>query len=388
MQVLALMEATRVTGVARNVLEYARLARAGVGGRHIAFTFAIIRRTRDEVLPADGLVSAAADAGLPTEILMERHRYDLRMLDSVRRVIEACDPTIVETHHVKSHWLMAASGMWRRCRWLAFHHGYTRTDLKVRAYNQIDRFSLPRADHVVTTNYRFARLLRGRGVRRDRITVLHNAVRKSVATPEELATLRASLGLREGERVVLSVGRLSREKGHDSIIRAAAQWPSRARLVIVGDGPERGALEKLARRLRCADSVVFAGMTPRVAPFYGIADVFALPSLSEGSPNVLLEAMVAGVPVVATHVGGVPEIAVDGVNALLVPPGDPPGLACAATMLLENRPLADRLADRARATVGAQYTPERRAAALAAVYSRVVGTYNRGRATTAPAFVP
>jgi glycosyltransferase involved in cell wall biosynthesis len=388
MHVLALMEATRVTGVARNVLEYARLARAGVGGVQIAFTLAAIRRGRECVAAHDGLIAAASDAELATEVLVERHRYDLRILDSLRRVIELHEPTIVETHHVKSHWLMAASGMWRRYRWLAFHHGYTQTDLKVRAYNQLDRFSLPRADHVVTTNYKFARLLGSRGVRRDRITVLHNAVRKGHSTSEEHVGLRTALGLNPRERVVLSVGRLSHEKGHECLIRAAAEWRGRARLVIVGDGPERSALEKLARKLHCADSVVFAGMTPRVAPFYGIADVFALPPLSEGSPNVLLEAMSAGLPIVATHVGGVPEIAADGVNSLLVPPDDAQALACAATMLLEDRALAERLGRRAQVAVRAHYTPERRAAALAAVYARVAGTYDLGSATTAPAFVP
>ena len=116
---------------------------------------------------------------------------------------------------------------------------------------------------------------------------------------------------------------------------------------------------------------MFAGLTPKVAPFYAMAEVFVLPSLSEGSPNVLLEAMAAGLPIVATEVGGIPEIAADGVNALLVPPRDAEALLCAVQMLLGDAMMCRRLGSAARLTVEQRYTPERRAAALAGVYARV-----------------
>ncbi len=388
LKVLALMEATRVTGVARNVLEYARLARMGAAGVQLAFTFAIIRRGREQTCPPDGLVTAAAAANFPIELLFERHRYDAVLLEALRRVVDRCAPDIVETHHVKSHCLIALSGVWRRYPWVAFHHGYTQTDLKVRAYNQMDRWSLRRAAHVVTTNHRFARLLESRGVARQRVTVLHNAVRGIQATEAEVAALRQALGLGPGERIVLSVGRLSHEKGQEYLVRAAAQWRGGARLIIVGDGPDRPRLERLARQLGCAGSVVFAGLTTNVAPYYGLADVFVLPSLSEGSPNVLLEAMAAGLPIVSTDVGGVPEIAADGVNALLVPPQDANAMACAVRTLLGDRVMCERLGAIAQRTVRQQYTPEQRAAVLTRVYAAAAGIYDRGSATTAPAFVP
>jgi glycosyltransferase involved in cell wall biosynthesis len=385
LRILALMEATRVTGVARNVLEYAKLARTGVGGVQVFFSFVIIRRGRAEGRPPDGFIVATAASGLPFEVIFERHRYDARLLLVLRRLIARHQPDIVETHHVKSHCLVAMSAMEQRARWVAFHHGYTQTDLVVRAQNQVDRWSLPRAAHVVTTNHRFVRLLEDRGVRRDAITVLHNAVREVRATAEEASELRARLGLSPDERVVLAVGRLSHEKGQEYLVRAAASWRGRARLVIAGDGPDRSALERLAREIGCGDSVIFAGLTPHVAPFYAIANVFVLPSLSEGSPNALLEAMAAGLPIVATDVGGVPEIAADDVNALLVPPRDSHVLAAAVRALLDDDERCERLGRMARLTVRQDYTPERRAAALADVYWRLL-RYDRGRTTTAAAF--
>ena len=387
LRVLVLMEATRVTGVARNVLEYAKLARTGVGGLQILFSFAIIRRGRYATRPSDGLVTATAAAGFPLEVVFERHRYDPRLLLSVRRLVDDHEPDLVETHHVKSHCLIAMSGVSHRYPWVAFHHGYTQTDLIVRTQNQVDRWSLRHAGHVVTTNHRFARMLEHRGVHRRAITVLHNAVRDVHASADDAAGLRRRLGLSPDERVVLTVGRLSHEKGQEHLIRAAARWRGRARVVIAGDGPDRPRLERLAREVGCADSIVFAGLTPHVAPFYAIADVFVLPSLSEGSPNALLEAMAAGLPIVATNVGGVPEIAADGLNAVLVPPRDSDALARSVDMLLGDAERCGCLGHLAQLAVRREHTPEQRAAALTRVY-RMLLDHDRGSATTAPAFVP
>ena len=110
-----------------------------------------------------------------------------------------------------------------------------------------------------------------------------------------------------------------------------------------------------------------------------MADVFVLPSLSEGSPNALLEAMACGLPIVATRVGGVPEIAVDGETALLVPPEDPVALARAIDRLLRDRPLAARLGSAARAAVLTRYTPELRATTLSGLYASLAGVNEPGR---------
>jgi glycosyltransferase involved in cell wall biosynthesis len=294
-------------------------------------------------------------------------------VDGLRHLVDARRPHIIETHHVKSHCLVALSGLWRRHTWVAFHHGYTQTDLKVRAYNHVDRWSLRRAAHVVTTNEPFGEQLVERGVDAARITVLHNGVRQVTAAEPAVHALRQALGLRRSQPVVLAIGRLSREKGQCHLIRAAALWRGGARLVIVGDGPDRASLEGLARDLGLGDTVIFAGLTQHVAPFYALADVFVLPSLSEGSPNVLLEAMASGLPVVATRVGGVPEIAADGTTALLGPAKDPAFIARAVDRLLADRDLASRLGAAARRTVLSRHTPERRAATLSRLYSTLAG---------------
>jgi glycosyltransferase involved in cell wall biosynthesis len=371
LRLLVLLEATRVTGVARNAIEYARLAAVGTGGVPVGPTIALIRRGEASAWQTDRVRDHARAAGLHVEVLVERHRYDVRLVDALRELAAGTAPDIIETHHIKSHCLLALSKLWREYPWVAFHHGYTQTDVKVRAYNQVDRWSLRHAAHVVTTNEPFAAALAARGVAAGRITVLHNGVRDEPAHAPAVALLRDTLGLADDDRVVLAVGRLSKEKGQQYLVRAARQWRGRARLVIVGDGPERPALEHLAAE--SGGGVIFAGLSHDVAPYYGLADVFVLPSLSEGSPNVLLEAMVRGLPVVATAVGGVPEIATDGVSALLGPSRDPDFIGRAVVRLLDDRALAGRLGTHARRAVLKRYTPEQRATTLSRLYGLVAG---------------
>jgi glycosyltransferase involved in cell wall biosynthesis len=118
--------------------------------------------------------------------------------------------------------------------------------------------------------------------------------------------------------------------------------------------------------------VVFAGHTPDVRPYYAAADVLALPSHSEGSPNVLLEAMAAGLPVVATSVGGVPEIATDEENALLVPAHETAAFAHALARLLTDEGLADRLGRSAAAHAVSEFSPEAYARGLVRIYRQLL----------------
>src|SRR4029077_10777246 len=126
-----------------------------------------------------------------------------------------------------------------------------------------------------------------------------------------------------------------------------ASLPQGWNLVLVGLGPERDALARLAVSLEISDRVGFAGFHPDVTRFYAIADVFVLPSHSEGSSNVLLEAMMARVPIVATSAGGNEEIVLDGRTGLLVNPREPKHLAAAIVKLLEEPVLAAQLSESA-----------------------------------------
>ena len=360
-RVLAFIEALGVTGPARNLLETASCI-----DLHVA-TYRRATASRAHHDGVDAFAGAVRARGVPVHILVERYPFDPFLLHWVARTIRRVKPDLVQSHNIKSHALIACTH--GHTPWVAFHHGYTSTDFKVRAYNRVDRWALRHANAVVTPCSAFAADLAHAGVDGRRITVVHNAVRP--ATPMDAAAARRALCL-ESEHVIVAVGRLSREKGHDVLIDACAALPQSLReqttVVIAGEGPERPLLGRLAAargvRLR------LDGHRGDVRPWYAAADVFVLPSRSEGSPNVLLEALAAGCPIVATRVGGVPEIAEDGVSASLVPAGQPQGLASAIEAVLTTPALATRLAEGAL-RAAARFTTGARAAALQAVYARV-----------------
>jgi glycosyltransferase involved in cell wall biosynthesis len=165
-------------------------------------------------------------------------------------------------------------------------------------------------------------------------------------------------GANSETKILLTVGRLSKEKGHADLLRTVAELRRRSgiptfRLVLVGDGPELHALESQSASMGIGDVVDFAGHQGNVRPYYAASDIFCLPSHTEGSPNVLLEAMEAGVPIVATAVGGVPEMVTHDRHALLIGAMDAPGMADAMVRLLADSALRARLASAAREQLAA-----------------------------------
>jgi glycosyltransferase involved in cell wall biosynthesis len=385
-KLLALMEATTVTGPAKHLINFCRRARESApdGLPRVEATIVTFERGGGGESPAGGkgpnqFVAAARAAGIEVDVIGERFRFDTGVVRQLRRVVERRAPDIIETHMIKSHFLVKLSGLGRRLNWVAYHHGYTTTDLKMLAYNQFNRWSLPSADRVITVCEPFAEQLARGGVERAKISVCHNSITPAApAEAAEVEALRRRLGLGGDERIILSVGRLSREKGHADLVEALGELRRLDpgldfKLVVVGEGPERARVESAAAAAGVADRVVFAGHASDVRPFYGLADALALPSHSEGSPLVLLEAMAAGVPVVATRVGGVPEMVSDGESALLVGPRDARALAAALGRVLGDEALARALAANASARAAGHFSPEAQVRSLVEIYSRLVG---------------
>jgi glycosyltransferase involved in cell wall biosynthesis len=172
--------------------------------------------------------------------------------------------------------------------------------------------------------------------------------------------------------IVGSVARLSPQKSFETLVAAApavlARHPS-ARFVLVGDGESRAELERLVRDAGLTDCFLFTGTRDDVPDLLASFDVYVLPSLFEGLPHSVLEAQAAGVPVVATPVGGTPDAVVHGETGLLVPVRDPPALADAVLRLLENPDEAQRLAVEARRRVYARFSVDRLVARIRALYA-------------------
>ncbi len=324
------------------------------------------------------LATSLAREGFAIDVVRERHRFDFRVFAQLRAIVDRIQPDVLWTHGSKTHFLARLAGLHRGRTWIAFHHGYTETSLVWTLYEQLDRWSLRGADRVMTACEAFAADLNARlGIDAERLRVHRSpiAARSQPPLRREQGGLRAELGLSPDERVVVSVGRLSKEKGYADLIAAMAEvrqnFGPRTALVIVGEGPERTHLESIRNRLGLTGSVHLAGYQPDVSAYYELADVFALTSYSEGSPNVLLEAMDAGVPIVATAVGGVVEMIRDREHGLLVPAGAIGAIAGGIVTLLHDADLRLALATAARESLSA-YAPERYYASIRSVFEESV----------------
>lgn len=373
-RVLAILDDTVVSGKVKPVLTLARYAREEKSqSRPLEISMLTFSRTDDET----ELESLLRDEGFTIEIVRERHRFDLRVFPQLRAIIDRQRPDILWTHGAKTHFLVRLAGLQRARPWAAFHHGYTTTNLAWRFYDQLDRWSLRGADRVMTACNAFAADLNARlGIRLDRLSVHRSPIATNVPAParDVRDAFRRELGLPADARLVLSVGRLSSEKGHADLIRAMTEIKRmcdfQTVLLLAGDGPEEPNLQKLCSRLGLEDSVRMLGYRRDVARCYEASDVFVLPSYSEGSPNVLLEAMDAGLPIVATAVGGVGEMIRHRENGLLVAARDIAGIARSVVALLTDAELRCTLTTAARESL-AEYSPGRYYANVRALFDEL-----------------
>jgi glycosyltransferase involved in cell wall biosynthesis len=247
-------------------------------------------------------------AGVPVErIWVESHRYARERAqfgESLRRL----RPDVVHAHGCRAD--VVHSGVARRmgiARVSTIHGITNERDLKGRLYHWLEQRALRNFEAVVAVSRPLGAVLHKRGVRRDRLHVVPNAYTGRSA-PLARSEARATLGIHDGHRVIGWVGRLGREKGADIMLAALPRLPADHALSIIGAGPEGERLRALARSLGIESRVTWHGSIADAGRLMAAFDVFALSSRTEGTPIVLLEAMAAGTPIVATDVGGVADV--------------------------------------------------------------------------------
>jgi len=374
-RLLVVIEAASVTGPVKNLLSFCQWTQspqARAQGVNIRPTLATYVRSG----ASNAFIDAVGKLGLPLHLLPEKGRFDFSLLPALRQLATSVQPHILQTHNVKTNFLVKAAGLHKLYPWIAFQHGYTATDIKMLAYNQLDRWSLRSAQAVVTVCHAFTPKLLGFGVAPDRLSVLHNSVAPfQQPAPEECARLAASLQLDPQETILLTIGRFSREKAHADLLEALARLqntrPQGWRAVLVGEGPEQARLQALTAQLKLQHRVLFAGFHSHINPWLALAGVFVLPSHSEGSPNVILEAMAAGLPIAATAAGGTPEIITHNQDALLSPVADPSALAANLDRLLTDSSLGPRLAARALTRASEHFSAAAYRRQLIEIYSNL-----------------
>lgn len=315
------------------------------------------------------------DAGIELVVLPRRMDPDLTRLWRLPRVVRRYRPALIHSY-------LFVANAWARLVGTVLGVPVIISERsaavdKSRGRLIIDRLLARAAIFMIANSQAGAELAIARHeIASHKVAVVHNGIAlEGFDSAQPVGAARTALGLAPTEPVVGIVGRLSQVKNHRTFFHAmakiAAEVPS-LRLLCVGEGPLRAELEALVSTLALQDRTVFTGLRSDIPDLMRTMNVIALTSTWEGLPNVLIEAMAASRPVVATHVGGVPEVVVHDETGLLVPPGDPSALAAAVLSLLKNPTLATEMGRKGRARVEQQFSIKRMVAETEAIYDHLL----------------
>jgi len=294
--------------------------------------------------------------GVPTITFPCRGRVDLKTVSSIARFVNKNQIDIIHSHGYKSNIYSYLSAKRTNSRLVATCHNWPSKALKMRFYALLDRYCLRNFDIICTVSEGVRLRLIGSRVPMSKIRVVMNGVSDDFFLEESPSSgLRKQLGISETAVVIGSVGRLSEEKGHRYLLRASKtilkSFPETV-FLIVGDGPLK---ERLKNEFN-SPSIVFAGYRQNVMPLYRCMDIFVLPSLTEGLPVVLIEAMAAKLPVIATNVGDIPKVIENNISGFLISPAQHAQLAGRIIDLMQNRSIRDQIGNTGYEVVKRNYS--------------------------------
>jgi glycosyltransferase involved in cell wall biosynthesis len=309
---------------------------------------------------------------VPVEIAdRPRPARDLAAVMRLRRLLRRWSPDVIHAHGLRAGTLAALARPAGGALVVTVHNAPVTGGVSGIIYAVLERIVCRRADAVTWVSADLGARMRRRGGR-DGGRALVPAPPARPPSPEEIAKVRAELG-GDGRPVVLAVGRLAPQKGFGTLLAAAARWRDRVpqpAVVIAGEGPLAGPLADQARS--AGVTVRFLGPRDDVPTLLAAADVVAVPSVWEGQPLIVQEALRAGTPLVAARVGGIPELTGEDA-AILVPPGDPAALGDAVVSLLGDPGNAAKVRSAGRERAAGLPSLQDAIDAVAGLYVRLAG---------------
>lgn len=326
----------------------------------------------------DSMAFLAERLGIPVRTVPELQREvspidDARSVRRMREIIRELRPHILHTHTAKAGAIARAaalvSGEARPPILVHTFHGHVLKGyfdpMRTRFFQEVERSLARVTDALVAVSPEVRDELVAAGIApQEKFSVIRLGIPLEERLGDETADLdyRRLYGIDESAFVVGWVGRMTDVKDTDAvleIVRAARDRGLEAVLVMVGDGPDRVRLEQLAHDIGIARSTFFVGYQPEVAGYYRLFDAFLLPSVNEGTPVSAIEALASGTPVVATRVGGVPDVVRDEEDGFLFEPGDTGGAAERLARLASDATLRSTLGERGRDRVLRRYSVAR-----------------------------
>lgn len=276
----------------------------------------------------------ARENGILTEEIVSRNPVDIKALKELIRTLKNKKIDLLCSHGYKSCVLGLIAARFSSAKCIAFSRGYTSESFKVKIYEWLERQALKSMDGVVSVSFGQEKRLNSFGVYPKRSWVVHNAVYTSEIsdsiTEDRAKSIYTDFGIPEKARFIVAAGRLSPEKGQRFLIEAAAILKDEIDnlyFIFCGEGECKEELINLAKQKKVNDICRFPGFRKDITEVFRLMDFLVLPSLTEGLPNVILEAFSLAKSVVSTDVGGVSELVTHNKNGLLVQPGESKQLA-------------------------------------------------------------
>lgn len=334
------------------------------------------------------LLETAAAQGLNHYSIPMHGPFDFRAQFHLNRIIRSEGIDILVVHHYKA----CVMGWWAGRKFgipvLAYSRGYTAENRKIAFYYWLERKILRRVSGVVAVSAGQGKRLSEYGIRPANFWVVHNAISVNCSpTPKEISSAKrakvlADLQIPFNAKIIVTAGRLSPEKGHRFLVEAIPKIHSENHdtfFVFCGDGPMTEKIIEQAKSLGALDRCRFVGFRRDLAEIFSVMDLMVLPSLSEGLPNVVLEAFAASKPVVASNIGGVPEVVEEGINGYLVPPGRPQPLAEAILKMLCDPAKMQSMGSAGYERVRREFTFEAQTEKLEAIYHQMINEFKATR---------
>ncbi len=321
-------------------------------------------------------IKEAKRIGMPVHFIMGGHQYDPRMIVKVNEVVRNEKIDIVHAHEVKSDVIAYLASRLQSIHIVTTLHGWIGNSRKDRALIALDKRIARGFDRVIAVSRQIEKELLEAGVSKDKLRILHNAivVEKYQRTGSR-GVLQEAVGRPIESPVIASVGRLSAEKGHADLLEAVAlvrKAGHKVSLVLIGDGPERPNLVQRIQDHGLQEVVHLPGYVQAPQRLLEEVDLMVLPSHTEGLPNAALEALLMEVPVLATRVGGTPEVITDGETGRLVAPRSPSELADGILEFLASPESWKQMARRGKKMVETHFDFRARTRKLEAIYEEVL----------------
>ncbi len=326
---------------------------------------------KNQALPE--FVSAAKQLGYEVVTFPISTAFDISAIKAIKKYVQENQIDIIHSHGYREDFYAIFART--TAKLVATNHLWKRTSLRLRLYAALDARLLKRFNSIIAVSEPVQQDMLQCKIPADNINVIPNGIDAAAFSKQvDISATRKSLNIPEDAIIIGTLSSLSKEKGLEYIIKASAetlQKITNIHLLLVGDGPEREQLQALVQKLSLSDSVTFAGRRSDINDVLGAMDIFALPSLNEGLPMALLEAMASEKAVIATRVGDVEKV-ITAESGIVIAPANVAQLSSALIKLASDQSIRKELGYQAKIRIQQNFSSLAMARANAAIYDNVL----------------